>query len=97
MRFFKFNLNHHIHYLFVAFLIFISAACSRKSEVPDDLVAQVNGGYLVLSDLNYLVPEDINPELTFALKKNLISKWVDDEVLYQAALSEGLSLNEKEK
>ena len=41
--------------------------------------------------------QHIDPELNLALKKNLISKWVDDEILYQAALDDGMKLDEKEQ
>jgi parvulin-like peptidyl-prolyl isomerase len=97
MSYFKKKKAFHSALLFVVILISVSVSCSRKSELPEDLVAQVNNEYLLLSDLNYLAPTDIKPELNFALKKNLINKWVNDEVIYQAALSEGLALNDKEK
>jgi hypothetical protein len=72
-------------------------SCERQPEVSDELVAQVNDHYLLINQLNYLVPENIDPELNLALKKNLISKWVDDEVLYQAALDDGMKLDEREQ
>ena len=72
-------------------------SCKRQLEVSDELVAQVNDSYLLINQLNYLVPENIDPELNLALKKNLISKWVDDEILYQAALDDGMKLDDKEK
>ncbi len=72
-------------------------SCERQPEESDELVAQVNDSYLLINQLNYLVPENIDPELNLALKKNLISKWVDDEILYQAALDDGMQLDEKEQ
>lgn len=71
-------------------------SCERHVEVSDDLVAQVNDSYLLIDQLNYLVPDNIDPDLNLALKKNLISTWVDDQVLYQAALDEGFTLDDKE-
>jgi len=79
------------------FFNIILFSCEQQLEVSEDLVAQVNDSYLMINQLNYLVPSNLEPELTLALKKNLISDWVDDEVLYQAAVNEGISLEEKEK
>ena len=85
----------------ILIIVFFSAIyllnCERQLEESDELVAQVNDGYLLINQLNYLVPENIDPELNLALKKNLISKWVDDEILYQAALDDGMKLDEKEQ
>lgn len=83
-------------------IIFIFSAiyllsCEQQPEESDELVAQVNDSYLLINQLNYLVPENIDPELNLALKKNLISKWVDDEILYQVALDDGMRLDEKEQ
>ncbi|MEJ2053866.1 MAG: peptidyl-prolyl cis-trans isomerase [Calditrichaceae bacterium] len=93
------NKNKHIvsgKFIILILLFFILIACKQHPEVSDELVAQVNDRYLLINQLNYLVPENMDPELTLALKKNLISKWVDNEVLYQAALDEGLTLDERE-
>ena len=81
----------------IAIISYSILFCERHPEVSDELVAQVDDSYLLINELNYLVPENIDPELTLALKKNLISKWVDEEVLYQAALDDGMVLDDKER
>ncbi|HEM49012.1 MAG TPA: hypothetical protein ENO27_02260, partial [Caldithrix sp.] len=95
------NLTKHlcIFGVFIVIVIFSISiiSCKSQPEVSAELVAQVNDSYLLINQLNYLVPENIDPELNLALKKNLISKWVDDEVLYQAALDDGMNLDEREK
>lgn len=84
-------------FLALTFLFFCMPGCKQKTDLPEDLVAQVNDRYLLKSQLQYSVPERLDDELVLALKKNLISKWVENEMLYQSALKEGLSLNAKEE
>jgi len=80
----------------ITLILLGTMACKQQSEIPEDLVAQVNDEFLLISQLNYMVPEGIESELSLALKKNIISNWIDDEVLFQAALEEGLKLDSKE-
>jgi len=77
-------------------LIFIFS-CGRESGPHEDFVAQVNDQYLLNEQLQYGVPAGLDENVAFTLKKNIISKWVEDELLYQSALAEGLTLNEKER
>jgi len=71
--------------------------CSRQGEIPEDLVAQVNDKYLEKQHVLYHIPERLDSDLQFALKKNVIDRWVENEILYQSALNEGLALNSKEQ
>jgi foldase protein PrsA len=84
-------------FIALTFLFFCMPGCKQKTELPDDLVAQVNDQHLLKTQLQYSVPERLDDELALALKRNLISKWVENEMLYQSALKEGLSLNAKEE
>ena len=43
--------------------------CERQPEVSDELVAQVNDSYLLINQLNYLVPENIDPEFPKRVNK----------------------------
>lgn len=91
------KINYYGVLVVIIILSFSLIFCERHPEVSDELVAQVNDSYLLINELNYLVPENIDPELTLALKKNIISKWVDNEILYQAALDDGMELDDKER
>ena len=73
---------------------FLAIGCRRGEEIPEDLVAQVNDRYLRLAQVNQSVPEGIPDDLVLSLKKNVISKWVENETLYQMALDEGVTLDE---
>ena len=86
-----------VQFLLFAGLIFTLSTCKRQIELPDNLIAQVNYEFLVLDQLNYMIPDAIDPNLGVSLKKNVISNWVDEEVLYQAALEEGYKLDAKEQ
>ncbi len=80
--------------LLIAAFLMVLWACRRGEEIPEDLVAQVNDHYLRLAQVNQSVPEGIPDDLVLSLKKNVISKWVENETLYQMALDEGVSLDE---
>lgn len=83
--------------LVLAGLMVSLVTCKRQIELPENLIAQVNNEFLVLDQLNYMIPDDLDPELSLSLKKTVISNWVDEEVLYQMALEEGYKLDDKEK
>ena len=78
------------------FLILINQ-CGPNNQPPEDMVAQVNDHYLVKEQLKYSLPDGLDKETALVLKKEIISKWVENEVLYQAALQEGFKLSQKEE
>jgi hypothetical protein len=79
-----------------AALIFILIGCDQNHELPPDLVAQVNDAYLIRENLNYRVPSDLPDETQLSMKKMIIKQWVEDEIVYQTALGEGLSWDEND-
>ena len=70
--------------------------CSEKQTPPSDIVAQVDDRYLTKKELDYNIPSGFSDEIILALKKNLINKWVEDEIFLKSAEKEGLSLDKKE-
>ncbi len=60
-------------------------------------MAQVNKATLSNSELEASIPDGTSDEVKSALKRNLIDKWIENEIFSQVALEEGLSLNEREK
>jgi parvulin-like peptidyl-prolyl isomerase len=84
-------------YTITFFIFALVLNCDRQGEIPEDLVAQVNDKYLEKQHVLFHVPNRLDSELQFALKKNIIDRWVENEILYQSALNEGLTLNSKEE
>ena len=80
--------------MFFFLMAILLISCRREAEIPEDLVAQVNDHYLGLTQVNQSMPEGIPDDLALSLKKNLISKWVENETLYQVALDENITLDE---
>jgi len=78
-------------------LIFVLTACKGTVELPPGLVAQVDNSFLVMDELNLSVPEGIDEESALALRKQIINKWVEDEVFYQTALKEGFDLSKQDE
>jgi peptidyl-prolyl cis-trans isomerase C len=60
------------------------------------VVAQVNAAQITNSELESAIPEGSSSEVKIALKRNLMEKWIEEEIFYQVALEEGLSLSEQE-
>lgn len=87
--------NRYIIWLAALFTILVS--CEKEKEAPHGFVAQVNDHYLLNEHLQYAVPPGLDSETAFALKNNLISRWIEGEVLYQTALAEGITLSDKDK
>lgn len=81
--------------IFILLLIAVSS-CNQSSDLPADLVAQVNDAYLVRDELNSGVPPELSEEIKLSLKKMLIKKWVEDEIIYQTAVNEGIKLSDHE-
>ena len=78
-------------------ILLIVAGCAREDDNKRDVVAQVNTATITSSELETAIPQDIKDEVKLALKRNLMEKWIEDEIFYQTALAEGLALSEKEK
>ncbi len=77
------------------FLVLVNQ-CGQRNQPPEDMVAQVNDSYLVKEQLDYSLPDGLDNETALVLKRDIISKWVENEVLYQAALQEGFKFSPKE-
>lgn len=91
--------NHFIYFLcflLVTFL-FMMLGCTSKSNNQGNVVAQVNAAQITNSELESAIPEGSSAEVKIALKRNLMEKWIEEEIFYQVALEEGLSLSEQEK
>lgn len=95
MTFKAFNRNCLRICVAVPFII-LFAACTQNNKLPDDMVAQVNDSYLTAGALKYNTPGGLDQDMALALKKDYIARWVESEILYQAAQDEGYKLNPKE-
>ena len=83
-------------FITVTFVFFIGiTACKQEPSPPENMVAQVNDSYLLKQQLDYSIPADLDKDVALALRKDIISKWVENDVLYQAALAEGFKLSPK--
>ena len=82
--------------LVFAFLLSFILACNQNRELPADLVAQVDDAYLLKEKLNYSVPVDLPAETQLSMKKMLIKQWVENEIVYQSAENEGVTLSEND-
>ncbi|MGD9899633.1 MAG: peptidylprolyl isomerase [Calditrichaceae bacterium] len=83
-------------YLFAG-LIIGSTGCKQNTDIPEDLVAQVNDQFLLKEQLQYSVPDGLDDKMALALQKNLIAQWVENEIFYQTAVKEGVAYTSAEK
>ena len=92
------NKNHLMYtlFIFVIFLSVLNTGCDSKSDTKGNVVAQVNTAQITNSELESAIPEGSSAEVKIALKRNLMEKWIEEEIFYQVALEEGVSLSEPE-
>jgi peptidyl-prolyl cis-trans isomerase C len=86
---------------FISSLFLISTGilitgCTNNGNSKGNVVAQVNEAQITNTELETAIPEGSSPEVKLALKRNLMEKWIEEEIFYQVALEEGLSLSEQE-
>jgi parvulin-like peptidyl-prolyl isomerase len=75
----------------------IFSKCSSKENNKVNVVAQVNEAQITNAELESAIPDGSSPEVKLALKRNLMEKWIEEELVYQVALEEGTSLSEAEQ
>ena len=81
----------------IVLLIFTVISCKPESVQDANIIAKVNNAVLTLEEIEKKVPEDTNSEVQRALKRQLMEKWIEEELFYQAALDEGYELDEAER
>jgi len=91
--------NHLKYILSLLFLSngFLITGCTNKNESKTNVVAQVNAAQMTDNELESSIPEGSSAEIKLALKRNLMEKWIEEEIFYQVAMDEGFSLSETEK
>ncbi len=82
--------------LLPAFLMLLTACTSEKMD-DFDIVAKVNASYITNSFLDEAGSQQTSEEVRAALKRKIMEKWIEDEILYQTAIQEGLSLSTYEQ
>ncbi|TFH01583.1 MAG: hypothetical protein E4H13_04510 [Calditrichales bacterium] len=92
-------MSFKISYLTLAGILVLTviAGCTNNSEKTANVVAQVNMAMVSNEQLEVAIPEGSPDEVKLNLKRNLMEKWIEDEIFYQSAEEEGLSLNEQEE
>jgi parvulin-like peptidyl-prolyl isomerase len=70
--------------------------CQKSVDLPVDLIAQVNDSYLRKNNVNNSVPADLPVETKLSMKKMIIKQWVENEIVYQSAVKEGLQWSDDE-
>ncbi len=92
-------ITNNIKFISSLFLIstgILITGCTNNSNSKGNVVAQVNEAQITNTELETAIPEGSSPEVKLALKRNLMEKWIEEEIFYQVALEEGLSLSEQE-
>ncbi len=75
--------------------------CAGEGEVPPEargrVIARVNDSVLTEEELTSSIPEFFGDLYSDGGKKEYVKQWVEDELLYQEAIKEGLQLDEEIK
>jgi len=75
----------------------ILAGCTSEKVENSDIVAKVNQAFITNSFLDEASSQQTSEEVRAALKRRIMEKWIEDEILYQSAIQEGLTLSEYEQ
>lgn len=90
--------NNNVILIFVFSIIVLSVfQCARNKPDSTEVVARVDDAYLTRETLDSMIPQKIADEDREFLVKNLVEKWVDQQVLAQTAQSEGIELTPHDK
>ncbi len=89
-------MNSYKKLVSVFLLMIVFFACNQSSDLPADLIAQVNDSYLRKNNVNQSVPADLPDDTKLSMKKMLIKQWVEDEIVFQSAIKEGIQWSEEE-
>lgn len=83
--------------LFAFFLILlIVIGCQNKRPDPRKVVARVGNEYLTREIIIELIPENITEEERDIFQKNLVERWIEKQILRQAALDEGIEFSQRD-
>lgn len=89
------NNESFLNYLSLLLILLLQGCGSgffRTSE--DEMIARVYNTYLYRSDLEGIVPNETSPGDSAMIVKNFINKWIEEQLLIQAA-EESLSSDQK--
>jgi len=84
------HLNKTLTNILFLFGVLAFAACSKEQK-KDDFVARVNESYLTREDFSSLAD---TASLNTAQKEQIINNWIYQEILFQAAVKDGITKRE---
>jgi len=66
--------------------IFLLPACKKETSSTDkEVLAEVKGKYLYMSDLKTALPEGISRQDSISFARSFIENWVTDQLVYEVA------------
>jgi len=71
-------------------LMFVLVACDSSLQDESPAVASVNNNKLTLNELRATIPQNAGLEISQIQVQHYIQTWMENELLYQKALEEGL-------
>jgi peptidyl-prolyl cis-trans isomerase C len=61
------------------------------------VVAQVNNAVMTNAELEQTITDVASPDIKTAIKRKLMEKWIEDEIFFQEAIADGVSLTPYEE
>ncbi len=75
-------------------LLVLFFACGGKQEQPQKVIVSVGDAKLTWEMLEREIPDDLKSKLSREQVSTYIQQWIDQELLYQAAVRMGMDLDE---
>jgi parvulin-like peptidyl-prolyl isomerase len=83
--------------IFLLIPVLLIVSCGTKSDTDTGVVAQVNDAVMTNDELEEAISNAPSPDIKMALKRKLMEKWIEDEIFYQAAMEDGVTLTHYEE
>ncbi len=78
---------------YVALLFIFFVGCSKNEPPPSEIVARVGKAYLSKDMVEHLLPSQLTSDRRRFFVKRIVEQWIDNQVLAQKALEDGLTLS----
>lgn len=86
------------NYIIIILLIIFTISCDRWEDIDDSkVVARVGEDYLTIDEVNSMLPDYLSNEEKNVYSEKFVESWITEQILYQTAKANNLSLTDKQK
>jgi len=80
----------------IVFLVFIIFSCNKNEQESNKVIVRIRNEKLTLDMLREMIPVENPGQLTYEQIQNYIQRWMDQELMYQEAIKQGIRKDNEE-